>query len=199
MYYIDFLGDHSPYTWYYPTLFGLQFYFFIALLPPKKDFLIYRLRVILDVEEDVLRDLEIAATASLENLHDAITQAFGFGSNEMACFYRSSQNGNKEKSFPGRYGDPTATPMGNTPLEELLTESTPQLLYVYDFLSLWTFFIELVEVAEPEPAKGYPNLLFAQGEVPEEAPENNLKLKHLTKTTGTIKMVKTFRRKTTSI
>ena len=133
--------------------------------------MIYRLRVILDVEEDVLRDLEIAATASLENLHDAITQAFGFGGNEMACFYRSSPEWEQGEELPLVDMGTTATPMGNTPLEELLTESTPQLLYVYDFLSLWTFFIELVEVAEPEPAKGYPNLLFAQGEVPEEAPE----------------------------
>jgi hypothetical protein len=133
--------------------------------------MVYRLRVILDVDEDVLRDIEIEATAPLEDLHNAITQAFGFGGNEMACFYRSSPEWEQGEELPLIDMGTSTTPMGNTPMEEIITESTPQLLYVYDFLALWTFFIELVDVADPEPAKGYPNLLFAQGEVPEEAPE----------------------------
>ena len=37
--------------------------------------MIYRIRIILDVEEDVLRDIEIEATATLEDLHHAITKA----------------------------------------------------------------------------------------------------------------------------
>ena len=40
--------------------------------------MIYRIRIILDVKEDVLRDIEIEATATLEDLHHAITQSFGF-------------------------------------------------------------------------------------------------------------------------
>ena len=58
--------------------------------------MIYRIRIILDVEEDVLRDIEIEATATLEDLHHAITQAFGFLGNEMASFYKSCRG---EKTF----------------------------------------------------------------------------------------------------
>ena len=38
--------------------------------------MIYRFRIILDVKEDVLRDIEIDENATFEDLHHAITQAF---------------------------------------------------------------------------------------------------------------------------
>lgn len=34
-------------------------------------------------------------------------------------------------------------------------------------------FVELIEVGEPEITTLYPNLIFAQGEVPEEAPQKD--------------------------
>jgi hypothetical protein len=51
--------------------------------------MIYRFRIILDTEEDVFRDLEIAKTASLEDLHNAVNQSFGFDGTEIASFYLS--------------------------------------------------------------------------------------------------------------
>ena len=54
--------------------------------------MIYRFRVILDhdSEGDVFRDIEIRETDSLEDLHNAITQSFGFDGLEMASFYLSN-------------------------------------------------------------------------------------------------------------
>ena len=46
--------------------------------------MIYRFRVILDADEDVFRDIEIEADATVEDFHNAITQAFGFEGGEMA-------------------------------------------------------------------------------------------------------------------
>ena len=40
--------------------------------------MIYRFRIILDAKEDILRDIEIEASATLEDFHYAIAQAFGF-------------------------------------------------------------------------------------------------------------------------
>ena len=54
--------------------------------------MIYRIRVILDVDDDVLRDIEISSTSTLEDLHNAIIQSFGFLGNEMASFYESDEN-----------------------------------------------------------------------------------------------------------
>ena len=62
--------------------------------------MIYRFRIILDAPGDIFRDLEIEATASLEDFHYAIAQAFGFGGSEMASFTLLTKNGNKEKNYP---------------------------------------------------------------------------------------------------
>ena len=62
--------------------------------------MIYRFRVILDTKEDILRDIEIEATASLEDFHYAIAQAFGFGGQEMASFYRTNENWDQGEEIP---------------------------------------------------------------------------------------------------
>ncbi len=59
--------------------------------------MIYRFRIILDnkSEEDIFRDIEIRKTDTLEDLHNAITQSFGFDGMEMASFYLSDDEWNQ--------------------------------------------------------------------------------------------------------
>jgi len=40
--------------------------------------MIYKLRIILDTEQDVIREIAIKESDSLEDLHNAIVNAFGF-------------------------------------------------------------------------------------------------------------------------
>ena len=135
--------------------------------------MIYRMRAILDTEEDVIRDFEIEAGATLEELHDAVSQSFGFAGNEMASFYRSDQQWNQGEELPLVDMGLGEKPLNEKPLDQILTESENRLIYVYDFFSLWTFFVELIEIGEKEPVKGYPSLIFSHGEVPETAPDKD--------------------------
>ena len=61
--------------------------------------------------------------------------------------------------------------MAGKSLDQFFDADNHHLIYVYDFLALWTFFVELMEVGEKEPTALYPNLIFAQGEIPEEPPQ----------------------------
>ena len=133
--------------------------------------MIYRFRIILDVKEDVLRDIEIEETATFEDLHHAITQAFGFLGNEMASFYRSDQEWTQGEEMPLEAMDPSQESCGDQALNSVISADQHHLIYVYDFLNLWTFFVELMEVGETITGTTYPNLIHAQGEVPEEAPQ----------------------------
>lgn len=133
--------------------------------------MIYRFRIILDVKEDVLRDIEIDETASFEDLHHAITQAFGFLGNEMASFYLSDEQWIQGEELPIEAMDTSQKSYGNQKLNTVFSAAQHHLIYIYDFFNLWTFFVELMEVAEPTTGTSYPNLINAQGEVPEEAPE----------------------------
>lgn len=136
--------------------------------------MIYRFRAILDTKEDVFRDIEIEATSTMEDFHNAITQAFGFAGQEMASFYVSNEiweQGEEIALFDMGEGDDTVRTMSETILGDAVWADQPRLLYVYDFLSMWTFMVELAEITDPEPGMPYPNLMFSHGEIPEQAPE----------------------------
>ena|SRR5690606_6193232 len=136
--------------------------------------MIYRFRIILDAHDDVFRDIEIEANASLEDFHNAITQAFGFDGQEMASFYTSNdlwEEGEEISLFDVGDESENVRIMAETYLEDVVDEERTRLLYVYDFLSMWTFMVELADIAEAETGVSYPNLMFAHGEIPDEAPD----------------------------
>lgn len=136
--------------------------------------MLYRFRVILDAEDDVFRDIEIMAENTLEDLHNTILQSFGFDGSEMASFYISDDEWNQGEEisqFDMAEGGSSIRLMNETTLDDVVSESQTKLLYVYDFLSMWTFMVELAEIAEPDPQMDYPNLMFVHGQLPMTAPE----------------------------
>ncbi|PNQ73327.1 hypothetical protein C1T31_07350 [Hanstruepera neustonica] len=140
--------------------------------------MIYRFRIILDndTEDDVFRDLEIRETDTLEDLHNAITQSFGFDGNEMASFYVSDDEWNQGEEislFDMSDGLNPVKLMGKTILSDTVHEAQTKLIYVYDFLSMWTFYVELAEIVEEAEGTDYPNLMFVHGQIPDQAPEKS--------------------------
>lgn len=136
--------------------------------------MIYRFRIILDTHDDVFRDIEIEETATLEDFHNAITQAFGFGGQEMASFYTSNEEWEQIDEialFDMSVEENPVRVMSATLINEVVSKRNTKLIYIYDFLTMWTFLVELAEIAEMEIGRIYPNLMFAHGEIPEEAPE----------------------------
>jgi hypothetical protein len=136
--------------------------------------MIYRFRIILDTQEDVFRDIEIESDATLEDFHNVITQSFGFGGQEMASFYISNElweQGEEIALFDMSDGQESIKIMGETPIEEVTDKERTKMIYVYDFLNLWTFLVELADIVDYEDGRTYPNLMFSHGEIPDEAPE----------------------------
>lgn len=135
--------------------------------------MIYKFRIILDAEDDVFRDVAIDATATMEDFHNTITQSFGFDGTEMASFFISDDEWNQGEEislFDMSDGSTEVRLMNETQLEDVVTEKDNKLIYVYDFFSMWTFFVELAEVGEIEPGITYPSVLFSHGILPEAAP-----------------------------
>ena len=104
--------------------------------------MIYRFRIILDndTDEDIFRDLEIRETDTLEDLHNIITQSFGFDGTEMASFYLSNDTWDQgeEISLFDLSEDASARLMNETSLDSVVHEVQTKLIYVYDFMSMWT-------------------------------------------------------------
>ncbi|WP_438964540.1 IS1096 element passenger TnpR family protein [Winogradskyella sp.] len=138
--------------------------------------MIYRFRVVLDndTEEDVFRDLEIRETDTMEDLHNIITQSFGFDGMEMASFYISDDEWNQGEEiamFDMSEAGNEVMVMGQTIIKDVVHEASPKLIYVYDFLSMWTFYVELAEIVDEAEGTDYPNLMFVHGQIPDEAPD----------------------------
>ncbi|MEE3999539.1 hypothetical protein V1T75_04230 [Tenacibaculum sp. FZY0031] len=141
----------------------------------------YKVRVILDTKEDVIRTLLINEKASLENLHFAIAKAFGFNGQEMASFYRTDEDWNQGEEIPlfnmSEAGEGIS--MATCILHETLLQQHDKLIYVYDFLQMWTFYVELIEQSKEIITE--PKMVLSVGEIPEQAPEKEFKAEDLSK------------------
>lgn len=134
--------------------------------------MIYKFRVILDAEEDVFRDIAIEGSNTLEDLHNTVAQAFGFDGTEMASFYKSDEEWNQGDEialFDMGEGENVRL-MSDTLISDILDEDHRNLIYVYDFFSMWTFFVELADITEKEIGASYPELLFVHGHLPDAPP-----------------------------
>ena len=139
--------------------------------------MIYKIRLILDTKEDVIRDVAIGYNGTLEDLHNAISNAFGFEGNEMAAFYLTDNDWNQGEEIPlfdmSEAGESMS--MQHFTIKDVLPEEENKLIYVYDFLAMWTFYVELMVIEENTNQVELPSLLFSVGVVPEEAPEKEFK------------------------
>ncbi len=130
--------------------------------------MVYKFRVILDTEEDIFRDIAILDTDTLEDLHNTISNAFGFDGSEMASFYQCDDKWNQEDEIPlfdtGDVEGMQST-MQDFVLKDILDRDNTKIIYVYDFLNMFTFFVELASIEEEETGETYPTLLFAHGEI----------------------------------
>jgi hypothetical protein len=138
--------------------------------------MVYKFRVILDAEEDIFRDIAILAEDTLEDLHNAIFNSFGFDGMEVASFYTCDETWNQEDEISMfDTGDVQGEQkiMSDYKLSDILDEQNTKIIYVYDFLNMWTFLVELAAVEEQVAGEMYPSTLFSHGEMPDEAMEKN--------------------------
>ena len=125
-------------------------------------------RVILDDEaSDVFRDIRLSADHTLLHLHQAIIAAYAFDPEEMASFYMADEEWNQGDEIPLEAFEPHHPSMKTLKLADLPGER-PRLLYVYDYLNLWTFFVEQIDASEE--ATDTPAVVQTVGTRPAHAP-----------------------------
>jgi hypothetical protein len=128
---------------------------------------IFKFRVIIDTEEDVFRDIEIETDASFEDLHRSILDGFDFEEGEMASFYMSNEQWEKGLEIALMdMGEKAALNMKGTKLNDMVTQPADKILYVYDFMRMWIFYVELIEIKKDKPSTIYPRVALAFGDAP---------------------------------
>ncbi len=136
--------------------------------------MVYKFRVILDSEEDIFRDITILEDDTLEDFHNAIFNSFGFDGLEVASFYMCDDTWNQEDEIPMFDSGDTLGEMkimSDYQLSDILDAENTKIIYVYDFINMWTFLIELAAVEEISGTATYPETIFSHGEMPLESGE----------------------------
>ena len=135
--------------------------------------MIYRIRIILDCDGEVFRDIEIRENSSFEDLHLSIINYFNFNGGEMASFYISddSWKQGEEIMLENFTEDNYQMVMKTTKLNSVINESNNKFIYIYDFLKLWTFYVEVFEIKEEKGGSEYPKNIFSNGNLPDQPPE----------------------------
>lgn len=135
----------------------------------------YKVRIILDTKEDVIRTIVVDEIESLESLHTTIAGAFNFDGLEMASFYKTDCKWTQGEEIPlfNMSEDGEWLSMANCYLYETLPNVNDKLIYVYDFLKMWTFYVEVIEISKETVTES--KTILSIGEVPKDAPEKEFK------------------------
>ena len=132
----------------------------------------YKIGIVLDTEADVIRTILLDNAINLETLHLTIAKSFDFDGLEMASFYRTDNEWNEGEEIPlfnmSEAGEGIS--MQNCFIRKTLPQTGDKLIYVYDFLKMWTFYVEAIEVTK-DTQKNLPKTILSVGEIPKEAPE----------------------------
>ena len=134
---------------------------------------IFKFRVMLDFEESVFRDIEIRSDQSFFDLHNAIIASFGFKGDQMASFYMSNDDWDRGEEIPlmemaGEEEENDQLSMRDAVLGKYARKVHHKMVYIYDFLRMWAFYIELMEIRDSSGETKLPKVVLAFGEAPNE-------------------------------
>jgi hypothetical protein len=95
---------------------------------------------------------------------------------EVASFYTCDETWNQEDEIslfdtgdvPGEQKI-----MSDYQLSDILDKENTKIIYVYDFINMWTFLVELAAIEDQAIGNLYPETIFSHGEMPDEAMEKN--------------------------
>ncbi len=130
---------------------------------------VFGFRIILDFKQaDIFRDIEISDQANFEDFHNTIIQSFALEDGEMASFYKSDEHWNQGEEISLFAMNDNALAMSECTLEQICSDKGDKFLYIFDFLKMWTFYVELMEIKEPSSGISYPRPIYSEGIMPGE-------------------------------
>ncbi len=146
--------------------------------------LVYRFKVGFEEQDDFLREIELRADNTFEDFHQAILGNLGLDPGMLASFFICDHRYRKQKEIqlvetnasPMRSEDDvagiglsTSKPiMKESELKDFIDDPHQRLLFVYDYINQWTFFIELVKIQQGDKGIAYPHFRKLVGPIPRE-------------------------------
>ena len=136
--------------------------------------MIYKFVILSDEVDDFRRDILIDSDATFFKLHEAISDSVGYTKNQMTSFFICDEDWIKEKEITLVEMDTSSEEdnyvMDSIRLSDLLEEERQKLLYVFEYLTERSFFMELREIIT---GKSQPKAecVFKEGNPPDQTTE----------------------------
>jgi len=112
--------------------------------------MIFKFVILSDEVDDFRRDITIDSDATFFELHEAILESVGYTKDQMTSFFICDEDWVKEKEITLVEMDTSSEEdcyvMDATRLSDLVEEERQKLLYVFEYLTERSFFMELREI-----------------------------------------------------
>ncbi len=145
--------------------------------------LIYRFKITFEDHEDFLREIELLADQTFEDFHQAILGNLGLDPGMLASFFICDHRYRKQteiqlvdtesQSLPDEESEQDdeasdGSLMHESLLKDYIDDPHQRLLFVYDNMNQWNFYIELAKIKRANTGHTYPRISRSKGAVPRE-------------------------------
>lgn len=120
----------------------------------------YKFRVLLDNpnNEEIFRDISISTDQTFSDFYNVIIDSFFFRGDQLASFYVSNSSWDKGREISlmdmgTSDGPDSPLTMSETRLESMVISEDQKFILVYDFLKMWCFLIELIDINQENTEK----------------------------------------------
>jgi hypothetical protein len=133
---------------------------------------VYRFRILIEDVDDFYRDIEIMANSTFADLNKAIIQSVDFDGKELASFFMCDSKWNRKKEITLEdMSDETEEEnapllMSKCKLAEYIDDPHQRIIYVYDFINMYEFYIELCKIIPSDKNVKYPRCVRKSGMIP---------------------------------
>lgn len=130
----------------------------------------YSLRVSLTDSPEIWRVIQVRGDQTLEDLHDAICDAFDWDADHLWAFFMNNHFWDpKEEYGPPEVGE-GAGDATETVLDSLKLEHGQEFCYIFDFGDEWRHTIEVADIESADDAT-YPRISESHGDAPQQYPD----------------------------
>ncbi len=132
------------------------------------------IRVTLQDEPSIYREIEVESRKSLSDLAEAIVHAFDFEFDHAFGFYTKltgpdvMRSQPKYELFADMGEETTARSVRKTPVADAFPEVGHTMLFMFDYGDDWRFIVEVIGLGQKAARTRYPKVLKKVGEAPEQ-------------------------------
>jgi hypothetical protein len=130
--------------------------------------MVYKFLVLSDEDESFVREFEFLDSHTLLDFHNLIQDELEFDKSQMASFFMTTDNWEKEEEFTLFDMGTGSSTMEVGVLEDIIFRKNQKLLYVFDFFNERALFIEYTGEAKEVDGREYPSCSNSKGVPPKQ-------------------------------